>query len=173
MHAYTENIYTRKTLAGDFYVINQHLMEDLMKLGLWSDNMVDLIKYNTGSIANIKFIPENIREIYRTVWEIPQMSIIEMAADRGPYIDQTQSMNIFLNKPDYARLNTCLFHGWRLGLKTLIYYLRTKAGTTPYQFGIDIERLEEFEREKSSGLPVCKYVPKHMRKPGDCESCSS
>jgi len=197
---YTENIYTRSTLAGDFYVINIHLMKVLMELGLWNSDMVDLIKYYEGSIANIPGIPDDIKEIYRTVWEIPQKSIIEMAADRGPFIDQTQSMNIFIAKPSFARLNTCLFYSWKKGLKTGIYYLRSKAASEANQFGIDIDKIKEIEekykltpkitsdiladqskiipdvmlsKDNATDMRPCQYIPKHLRKKGDCSSCGA
>lgn len=167
---YTENIYTRTTMAGDYYVINKYLVADLLKLGLWNSNTIDMIKYYQGSIANIPFIPDEIKKLYRTVWEIPQKSIIDMAADRGPFIDQTQSMNIFIDKPNYVKLTSCLFHGWKRGLKTGIYYLRSKAGTTPNQFGIDINLIKEIETSCQI-TKICKYVPKHLRKQGECISC--
>ena len=151
---YTENIYSRSTLAGDYYIINKYLMEDLMKLGLWNDDMIDMIKYYEGSIQQIESIPPDIKKIYRTVWEIDQMSIIEMAADRGPFVDQTQSMNIFIAKANFARLNTCLFYAWDLGLKTGIYYLRSKAASEANQFGIDIDKIKEIEKKYQPG--VCK-----------------
>ena len=179
MEPYTENIYTRNTMAGDFYVINKHLMKDLMELGLWNSDMVDLIKYYKGSINNIPGIPENIKEIYRTVWEIPQKSIIDMAADRGPFIDQTQSMNLFIATASFARLNTCLFYAWKKGLKTGMYYLRSKAASEANQFGIDIDKIKELEikyhisQDVSINIPLCKIIPKHLRKPGDCNICGS
>lgn len=144
---YTENIYTRQTLAGDYYVINRHLMKDLIELGVWNEDIVDLIKYYKGSVANIPNIPAEIKQIYRTVWEIPQKSIIDMAADRGPFVDQTQSMNIFIAKASFARLNSCLFHAWKSGLKTGIYYLRSKAASDANQFGIDINKIKELEEK--------------------------
>nr|AEX62665.1 ribonucleoside-diphosphate reductase large subunit [Moumouvirus Monve] len=182
---FTENIYSRSTLAGDYYVINKYLIKDLMELGLWNSDMVDLIKYYQGSIANIPNIPQNIKNIYRTVWEIPQQSIIDMAADRAPFIDQTQSMNIFIEKPDFVKLNSCLFYAYRKGLKTGMYYLRGKPASSANQFGIDIEKIKEIEAKNNikirvqniiidqepMQLRICQYVPKHLRKPGDCLSC--
>lgn len=185
---YTENIYTRTTIAGDYYIINKHLMKDLIELGLYNEDTVDLIKYYQGSITNIPGIPQSIKDIYRTVWEIDQKSIVEMAADRGPFIDQTQSMNIFIAKASYARLTSCLFDGWRKGLKTGIYYLRSKAASSAGQFGIDIDKIKSLEskycitliKEKQKNendvkekIPICKYVPKHLRKPEDCDICSA
>ena len=153
---YTENIYTRSTLAGDYYVINKHLMKDLMDLGIWNSDIIDLIKYYNGSISKINIIPQNIKDIYRTVWEIPQKSIIEMAADRGPYVDQTQSMNIFLKKPNFVILNSCLFYSWRKGLKTGIYYLRSKASSEANQFGIDINKIKEIKSKYTDKQNTCK-----------------
>ncbi len=152
---YTENIYTRSTMAGDYYIINKHLMKDLMELGLWNSEMIDLIKYYEGSIANISSIPDEIKMIYRTVWEIPQQSIIQMAADRGPFIDQTQSMNIFISKPDYVKLNSCLFDAWKKGLKTGMYYLRSKAVSEANKFGIDIDKINKFEAVKKPVETEC------------------
>jgi ribonucleotide reductase alpha subunit len=157
---YTENIYTRTTLAGDYYIINKHLMKDLMDLGLWNSEIIDLIKYYEGSIANISYIPDEIKRIYRTVWEIPQQSIIEMAADRGPFIDQTQSMNIFIAKPDFIKLNSCLFTAWKKGLKTGMYYLRSKAVSEANKFGIDIDKIKKIQANKP-------------RIPGECLMCSA
>ncbi|ANB50699.1 putative ribonucleotide reductase large subunit [Powai lake megavirus] len=184
---FTENIYSRSTLAGDYYVINKYLVQDLIDLGLWNSDMIDLIKYYRGSISKIPTIPQHIKDIYRTVWEIPQKSIIEMAADRAPFIDQTQSMNIFIESPSFAKLNSCLLYAHKLGLKTGMYYLRSKAATSADQFGIDIDKIKEIEARNNIVLekiedvvidePIelkpCQYIPKHLRKPGDCISCSS
>ncbi|YP_004894644.1 ribonucleotide reductase [Megavirus chiliensis] len=184
---FTENIYSRSTLAGDYYVINKYLVQDLIDLGLWNSDMIDLIKYYRGSISKIPTIPQHIKDIYRTVWEIPQKSIIEMAAERAPFIDQTQSMNIFIESPSFAKLNSCLLYAHKLGLKTGMYYLRSKAATSADQFGIDIDKIKEIETrnniilEKIENIEVdepielkpCQYIPKHLRKPGDCISCSS
>lgn len=162
---YTENIYTRTTLAGDFYVINKYLMQDLKELGLWDSNMLDLIKYFEGSIARIDGIPEHIKAIYRTVWEIPQKSLVEMDADRGPFVDQTQSSNRFIAKPNFVKLTSVLFYAWRLGLKTGMYYLRSKAASEANKFGIDIDKIKEIEakyginNESSGFAPVAKKTP--------------
>lgn len=159
---YTENIYTRNTLVGDYYVTNVHLMKELISINQWNSEIIDLIKYYEGSIANIPNIPDNIKEIYRTAWEIPQKSILKMAAERAPFIDQTQSMNIFLDKPTFAKLNSILFYGWKKGLKTGMYYLRTKSSSEANQFGIDITKIKS----------ICSFLPKHLRK-NDCDICSS
>lgn len=164
---YTENIYVRTTLAGDYYIINRHLMADLMQLGLWNDRMIDLIKYYEGSIATIDSIPSHIKQIYRTAWEIPQKSIIDLAADRAPFIDQTQSMNLFIEKADFVKLNSCLFYAWQRGLKTGMYYLRSKAATNPNKFGIDIDTIKDIENVKPV---VCRLAPKN-RAGASCTVC--
>lgn len=142
---YTANIYSRSTLAGDFYVINNYLMKDLMDMGLWNQDVIDLIKYYEGSIQNIPSIPDNIKHIYRTVWEIPVKSLIEMSADRGAFIDQTQSFNIFIAEPTFPKITSCLFYGWKKGLKTGMYYLRSKPASEANKFGIDIEKIKDIE----------------------------
>ena len=169
---YTENIYTRNTLAGDFYIVNKYLMKDLMELNLWDSNMADRIKYHQGSIQKIPNIPDDIKKIYRTVWEIDQMSIIEMAADRGPFIDQTQSMNINIAEPNFPRLNTCLMYAWKKGLKTGIYYLRSKAASEANKFGIDIESIKKIENEEKN-VKICPYLPKNQRIQGSCSVCDA
>jgi ribonucleoside-diphosphate reductase alpha subunit len=124
---YTTNIYLRRTLAGEFVVVNKHLVEDLKKVGLWSKEMKDLMVKAGGSIQNIVDIPENIKKLYRTVWEISQKCIIDMAADRGRFIDQSQSMNLFMESPTMSKLSSMHMYAWKAGLKTGMYYLRSKA----------------------------------------------
>jgi ribonucleoside-diphosphate reductase alpha subunit len=133
---YTTNIYLRRTLAGEFVVVNKHLVKDLTALGLWNKELKDQIIKNGGSIRDILNIPVELKEIYRTVWEIPQKSIIDMAADRGAYIDQSQSLNIFMENPTVAKLSSMHFYGWKKGLKTGMYYLRTRAKAKPQQVTI-------------------------------------
>lgn len=149
---YTENIYTRTTLAGDYYIVNKYLVNDLTKLGMWNSDTIDLIKYYQGSIAKIPYIPADIKRLYRTAWEIGQKSLIDMATDRGPFIDQTQSMNLFIAKPNYVRLMSCLFNGWTNGLKTGIYYLRSKASSSANQFGIDMTKINELHQKFGMSL---------------------
>lgn len=115
---YTSNIYTRRVLSGEFFVVNQHLINDLSDLGLWDDVMKNQIIANFGSIQNIPGIPDSIKEIYKTVWEIKQKVILNMAADRGAFIDQSQSLNIHIEKPNYAVMTSMHFYGWKKGLKT-------------------------------------------------------
>jgi len=134
---FTSNIYTRRTLAGEFIVINRHLMKELMKADLWSDDMKQEIISNNGSVQNIEAIPEAIKSRYKTAWEIPQKILIDMAAARGAFICQSQSLNLFVAEPTYAKLTSMHFYGWKKGLKTGCYYLRTKAPVTAQKFTVD------------------------------------
>lgn len=134
---YTSNLYTRRTLAGDFIMVNRKLIEDLVQLGLWNETMKQKIIANDGSIQSIIEIPSQIRELYKTVWEISQKVIIDMAADRGAYICQSQSMNLFLSQPTIGSLTSMHFHAWKKGLKTGMYYLRTNAAAQAIKFTLD------------------------------------
>jgi ribonucleoside-diphosphate reductase alpha subunit len=136
---YTTNIYLRRTLAGEFVVVNKHLVNDLKKVGLWSKEMKDLMVKAGGSIQNIVDIPDDIKNLYRTVWEISQKSIIDMAADRGRFIDQSQSMNLFMESPTLSKLSSMHMYAWKAGLKTGMYYLRSKAKARPIQFSLEPE----------------------------------
>ena len=130
---YTTNIYLRRTLAGEFVMVNKHLVRDLQKIGKWNPQIKNEIIRAGGSISQIDGIPLDLKHIYRTVWEIPQKSILDMAADRGAYIDQSQSLNIFMENPSVAKLSSMHFYGWKKGLKTGMYYLRTRAKAKPQQ----------------------------------------
>lgn len=134
---YTTNIYLRRTLAGEFVVVNKHLVDDLKKVGLWSKEMKDLMVKAGGSIQNIVDIPEDIKKLYKTVWEISQKCIIDMAADRGRFIDQSQSMNLFMESPTLSKLSSMHMYAWKAGLKTGMYYLRSKAKARPIQFSLE------------------------------------
>ena len=134
---YTTNIYLRRTLAGEFVVVNKHLVDDLKKGGLWSKEMKDLMVKAGGSIQNIVDIPDDIKKLYKTVWEISQKCIIEMAADRGRFIDQSQSMNLFMESPTMSKLSSMHMYAWKSGLKTGMYYLRSKAKARPIQFSLE------------------------------------
>ena len=133
---YTTNIYLRRTLAGEFVVVNKHLVKDLKAIGLWTKETKNQIIKDGGSVRNVQGIPTNLAAIYRTVWEIPQKSIIDMAADRGAYIDQSQSLNLFLENPTVAKLSSMHVYAWKKGLKTGMYYLRTRAKAKPQQVTI-------------------------------------
>lgn len=136
---YTTNIYLRRTLAGEFVVVNKHLVKALQKVGLWSKDMKDLMIKASGSIQNIADIPEEIKLLYKTVWEISQKVIIDMAADRGVYVDQSQSMNLFMENPTLSRLSSMHMYSWKSGLKTGMYYLRSKAKARPIQYSLDAD----------------------------------
>lgn len=136
---WTTNIYLRRTLAGEFVVVNKHLIEDLKKVGIWSKEMKDLMVKSGGSIQTITDIPDDIKSLYKTVWEISQKTIIDMAADRGRYIDQSQSMNLFVENPTLSKLSSMHMYAWKSGLKTGMYYLRSKARARPIQYSLEAE----------------------------------
>jgi ribonucleotide reductase alpha subunit len=133
---YTTNIYLRRTLAGEFVMVNKHLVRDLQKLDMWNPAIKNEIIRAGGSVQGLDGIPDTLKNIYRTVWEIPQKSILDMSADRGAYIDQSQSLNIFMENPSVAKLSSMHFYGWKKGLKTGMYYLRTRAKAKPQQVTI-------------------------------------
>jgi ribonucleoside-diphosphate reductase subunit M1 len=157
---FTSNIYSRRVLAGEFQVINQHLLKELTDLGIWNDDMRQQMIANLGSIQAIFGIPAEIKRKYRTVWEISQKSIIEMAADRAPYICQSQSLNIHIAQPSYAKISSMHFYGWNKGLKTGMYYLRSKAAANAIQFTVDktkvyaTEKSEEKTKSKTEIKPI-------------------
>ena len=134
---YTSNIYTRRTLSGEFIVVNKHLMKDLMSAGLWSDTMRQKLIGANGSIQSIPEIPQNIKDLYKTVWEISQKAIIDMSADRGAYICQSQSLNIHITNPNFGKLTSMHFYAWKKGLKTGMYYLRSTAAADAIKFTLD------------------------------------
>jgi ribonucleoside-diphosphate reductase alpha chain len=134
---YTSNIYTRRVLSGEFIVVNKHLLKDLVKLGLWTDDLKNKLLAANGSIQELNEIPDNIKELYKTIWEISQKAIIDMAADRGAFICQSQSLNIFISNPNFAKLTSMHFYGWKKGLKTGMYYLRSKAAVDAIKFTVD------------------------------------
>lgn len=140
---YTSNIYTRRVLSGEFIIVNKHLLRDLVKLGIWNDSLKNKLMASNGSVQNINEIPDNIKELYKTAWEISQKVIVDMAADRGAYIDQSQSLNIFMENANFAKLTSMHFYGWKAGLKTGMYYLRTKSATDAIKFTLDKNALTE------------------------------
>jgi len=159
---YTTNIYLRRTLAGEFVMINKHLVKDLQKLNLWNPQIKNEIVRNGGSVSQIDGIPLNLKAIYRTIWEIPQKSIIDMAADRGAYIDQSQSLNIFMENPTMAKLSSMHMYGWKKGLKTGSYYIRTRAKVRPQQVTVPVA-----PRPTEEQVLACS-----LANPGSCEMCS-
>jgi ribonucleoside-diphosphate reductase alpha chain len=140
---YTSNIYTRRVLSGQFMVVNKHLLKDLIEIGLWSDEMKNAIIANNGSIQSIEGIPQDIKDLYKTAWEIKQRAIIDMAADRGAFIDQSQSLNLFMESPNYKKLTSAHFYAWEKGLKTGMYYLRSRPAVDPIKFTVDVEKAKQ------------------------------
>jgi len=149
---FTSNIYTRRTLAGDFVVPNKHLMKDLLDIGLWNEDIKNNIILNKGSVQYIDTIPQHIKDKYKIVWEIPMKHIIDMAADRGAFICQSQSMNLWVEDPNYKILTSMHFHSWKKGLKTGMYYLRRKPKHQPQQFTIDPEKIQDKQDEEPCEL---------------------
>ena len=165
--AITSNLYKRKTLAGEFILINKYLVNDLIKLNIWNNDMKEKIMINEGSIQHIDEIPINIKELYKTVWEIKQKTIIDMAADRGAYICQTQSMNLFVAEPNPKLLTKMHFYTWSKGLKTGMYYLRTKPKATTQQFTIDPRK------SKSNLTKITNISEKNNNEDEECLGCGA
>src|SRR5690606_29446319 len=147
---YTSNIYTRRVLSGEFIIVNKHLLKDLVQLGLWDNNMKNKIISANGSVQNIDEIPAELKELYKTVWEIKQRNLIDMAADRGAFICQSQSLNLFVDQPSTAKLTSMHFYAWKKGLKTGMYYLRTQAASQAVKFTV----------EKQGGKNMDPVLPK-------------
>ncbi|HVA98198.1 MAG TPA: ribonucleoside-diphosphate reductase subunit alpha [Bacteroidia bacterium] len=172
---YTSNIYTRRVLSGEFAIVNKHLLKDLVKLGIWNDKLKSKIISANGSVQGLDEIPQNIKELYKTVWEISQKTIINMAADRGAYICQSQSLNLFIQSPNFAKLSSMHFYAWKKGLKTGMYYLRTKAAADAIKFTVEkeIEKpLEILGNEDELILQRQSEIACSLDNPDNCESCS-
>jgi ribonucleoside-diphosphate reductase alpha chain len=185
---YTSNIYTRRVLSGEFVVVNKHLLRDLVKLGIWNEGLKNKIVAANGSIQNIPEIPQNIKELYKTVWEIKQRTIIDMAADRGAFIDQSQSLNLFIQDANFAKMSSAHFYAWKKGLKTGMYYLRTKAAADAIKFTVDQSALAQptFVLGNEDQLVVDRgqghvlsfeeqqaQLSCSLDNPEDCEACGS
>lgn len=138
---FTSNMYNRRVLAGEFTVVNKHLLRELTSLGLWNENVRNRIIADNGSVQNVQSIPKEIRDVYRTVWEIPQRAILDMAADRAPFVCQSQSLNIHIASPDSKKLTSMHFYAWQKGLKTGMYYLRTRPKADAIKFTVNQEQL--------------------------------
>jgi ribonucleoside-diphosphate reductase alpha chain len=167
---YTSNIYTRRVLSGEFIIVNKHLLKDLVKEGLWNMEMRQKIMAANGSVQNIPEIPARLKELYKTAWEISQKAIIDQAADRGAFICQSQSLNIFMEQANFGKLTSMHFYGWEKGLKTGMYYLRTKAATDAIKFTIDKSVVEEPSSkslEEQQAAIACS-----LENPDSCEMCS-
>ena len=169
---YTSNIYTRRVLSGEFIVVNKHLLRDLTDLGLWNDNLKNKLMAANGSVQNIDEIPDNLKELYKTVWEIKQKSIIDMAADRGAYICQSQSLNLFIENPNFAKLTSMHFYAWKKGLKTGMYYLRTKAARDAIKFTVDNAAAKQNMTAQERMEEQVSEIACSLDNPENCESCS-
>jgi ribonucleoside-diphosphate reductase alpha chain len=185
---YTSNIYTRRVLSGEFVVVNKHLLRDLVKLGIWNDDIKNKVIAANGSVQNINEIPANIKELYKTVWEIKQRTIIDMAADRGAFIDQSQSLNLFIQDANFAKMSSAHFYSWKKGLKTGMYYLRTKAAADAIKFTVDQDALTQptqilgnedqllVDRGQAHVLTFEEQQAQltcSIDNPDDCEACGS
>ncbi len=174
---YTSNIYTRRTLSGEFIVVNKHLMNDLIELGIWNESMKNRLISANGSIQEIPEIPQHIKDLYKTVWEISQKAIIDMSADRGAYICQSQSMNVHIQDPNFGKLTSMHFYAWKRGLKTGMYYLRSKAATDAIKFTVDKNAVKDatpaadttqVQSQQNQADMACS-----LDNPDDCEACGS
>ncbi|MES3018503.1 MAG: ribonucleoside-diphosphate reductase subunit alpha [Bacteroidota bacterium] len=180
---YTSNIYTRRVLSGEFVIVNKHLLKDLVQLGLWNNTMKNNIITANGSVQHIEEIPSEIRELYKTVWEIKQRNLIDMAADRGAFICQSQSLNLFVDNPNTGKLTSMHFYAWKKGLKTGMYYLRTQAATKAVQFTVEkqggkvmeplVPQLDASDKNDLGGIePTTLSGPSCSMEEG-CVTCSS
>ncbi|HUM27112.1 MAG TPA: ribonucleoside-diphosphate reductase subunit alpha, partial [Anaerolineales bacterium] len=160
---YTSNLYTRRTLAGEHIVVNKHLMRDLVRLGLWNEEMREAIMAANGSVQGIEDIPAEIRAIYKTAYEISQKVILDMAADRGAFICQSQSLNVFMEAPTFAKLSSMHFYAWQKGLKTGMYYLRSKAATDPIKFTLGQKHQQKFVANAAVAPEATVSVPVEVK----------
>ena len=189
---YTSNIYTRRVLSGEFIVVNKHLLEDLVKHGLWNETLKQEIMRQNGSIQNIDIIPQDLKELYKTVWEMSMKDIIDMSRHRGYFIDQSQSLNLFMQDASFAKLTSMHFYAWKSGLKTGMYYLRTKSAVDAIKFTVSNDKKEEpttsaIQQPEPQSVEVIapesgEMSPEEFRLmverarnsgPDDCEMCGS
>lgn len=168
---YTSNIYTRRVLSGEFIVVNKHLLEDLVDLGLWDDDMKETIMRANGSVQHIDNIPQELKDLYKTVWEMSMKDIIDMSRQRGYFIDQSQSLNLFMQDANYAKLTSMHFYAWKSGLKTGMYYLRTKSAVNATQFTVSKKKIEEETPLTPDELR--QLILQSKENPDDCEMCGS
>ncbi len=167
---YTSNIYTRRVLSGEFTIVNKHLLQDLVCLGIWSTELKNKIIAANGSIQHIEEIPKELKDIYKTVWEIKQKSLLDMASDRGAFIDQSQSLNVFIAQPNFAKLTSMHFYAWKKGLKTGMYYLRTQSAAEAIKFTVDTKsKVGTKNLYENQSATTCSI----NNPPEECTSCSS
>jgi ribonucleoside-diphosphate reductase alpha chain len=164
----TSNIYVRRVLSGEFAVVNHYLVNDLIKLGLWDENMRNQIIANNGSVQNINSIPDDLKQLYKIVWEISQKAVINLSQGRSPYIDQGQSLNVHMEEPNFGKLSSMHFYAWKAGLKTGMYYLRTRAAVNAVQFTVDSNKKEQATAEDAQAAMVCS-----IENPDDCVMCGA
>jgi len=169
---YTTNIYSRRTLAGEFIVVNKHLLKDLVNLGIWNDGLKNKLLAANGSVQNIEEIPANLKALYKTAWELSQRVVVDMSADRGAYICQSQSLNVFMENANYGKLTSMHFYAWEKGLKTGMYYLRTKAATDAIKFTVNKEQLQQPTENAASQAEVTLDSIKVEQKNQDAIACS-
>lgn len=153
------NIYTRRVLAGEFQVVCPWLLRELVDLGLWDDNMKNMIIAHNGSVQNIPRIPDDIKAIYKTVWEISQKKVLDLAADRGAFICQSQSLNVHLQSPSLGQLTSMHFYGWKKGLKTGMYYLRTRPAAQAIQFTVDQSLIQDAKKAQANAKHPAAEIP--------------
>ncbi|MEZ7887570.1 MAG: ribonucleoside-diphosphate reductase subunit alpha [Flavobacteriales bacterium] len=172
---YTSNIYTRRVLSGEYIIVNKHLLRDLNALGLWNDEMKNKLIAANGSVQGIKEVPENLKALYKTAWEISQKVIIDMAADRGAFIDQSQSLNIFMENANFKKMSSMHFYGWKSGLKTGMYYLRTKAATDAIKFTVDkkYKEVTPVAKTEEERLVAEEAMACSIENGDDCDMCGS
>ncbi|CAA9197985.1 ribonucleoside-diphosphate reductase subunit alpha [Flavobacterium collinsii] len=177
---YTSNIYTRRVLSGEFIVVNKHLLEDLVKLGLWNEDLKQEIMRHNGSVQNIDIIPQELKDLYKTVWEMSMKDIIDMSRQRGYFIDQSQSLNLFMQDANYSKLTSMHFYAWQSGLKTGMYYLRTKSAVDAIKFTLNNDKKEETAPTlvaETEAISVEDYKAMLLKAqaadPEDCEMCGS
>jgi ribonucleoside-diphosphate reductase alpha chain len=165
----TSNIYVRRVLSGEFAVVNRFLVNDLIQLGLWNDKMRNEIIANNGSVQNVASIPDELKALYKTVWEIKQKAVVDMSQGRGPYIDQGQSLNVFMEDPNFGKLSSMHFYAWKAGLKTGMYYLRTRAAVNAVQFTVkNNEEPARKSMEEEKAAMLCS-----LENPESCVMCGS
>jgi ribonucleoside-diphosphate reductase alpha subunit len=171
---YTSNIYTRRVLSGEFIIVNKHLLKDLVKEGLWNKEMRSKLMASNGSVQNIPEIPTHLKELYKTAWEISQKAILDLAADRGAFICQSQSLNIFMENANFGKLTSMHFYGWKKGLKTGMYYLRTKAATDAIKFTLDKSFIQEPEVKATVAAAnnSAEAIACSLDDPDSCEMCA-
>ena len=167
---YSSNMYTRRTLSGEFVVVNKHLLHDLIGLGLWNNNMRNRLMASNGSIQDFDDVPQHLRNLYKTVWEISQKVVINMAADRGAFICQSQSMNLFVENVNFSKLSSMHFYAWSKGLKTGMYYLRTKAARDAIKFTVDKSAIKQPKLQQQADDGDGQVKSKSQRKQGGADA---